>query len=50
VFESLGRVELAWTVEPNQRWSATVAVTVEAGEQLRRFAFEVERFLNADAR
>lgn len=46
---SRGHVVLSWTVgpaDPPAAWSASVEITVEAGEQLRRFASDVSRFLN----
>jgi hypothetical protein len=50
VFCSGGHVELTWTVgpwrQPPSTWKGSVLVTVEAGEQMRRFAGDVSRFLN----
>jgi hypothetical protein len=52
VSRSRGEVELSWTVQPSRSysstWQATVPVSVEAGEQLRRFAAQVYRFLHRD--
>lgn len=53
VFRSGGHVEMTWTIQPWRpsvgRWSASVVVSVEAGEELRCLAADVYRFLHADS-
>lgn len=53
VFRSGGQVDLTWTVgpwrQPPATWRASVLVTVEAGEQLRRLAADLSWLLRPDA-
>ncbi|GLZ32516.1 hypothetical protein Lesp02_47040 [Lentzea sp. NBRC 105346] len=52
VFRSLGHVDLTWTMRSAEwsdcRWSASVTVTLDAGEDMRTLASDVRHVLHPD--